>query len=107
MTDSLPLSASENIYLPRRQQELGTGSERDTDMIREVLFDTNPWLLGQPLFHPSEMITSLSGITFAVSILHTLFDILAFKNDIQVLCWTHSPLTASSPSSLLSSFLVD
>lgn len=29
---------------------MGTGSERDTDMIREVLFDTNPWLLGKQYF---------------------------------------------------------
>jgi hypothetical protein len=49
---------------------MGTGSERDTDMIREVLFDTNPVLL---------------GITFVVSMFHMLFDFLAFKNDIQVM----------------------
>lgn len=50
------------------QTNLGASSERDTDMIREVLFDTNPVLL---------------VITFAVSLLHSLFDFLAFKNDIQ------------------------
>lgn len=52
----------------KQQQAMGTGSERDTDMIREVLFDTNPWLL---------------GLTFCVSLLHMLFDFLAFKNDVQ------------------------
>lgn len=52
----------------RAQEAMGTGSERDTDMIREVIFDTNPWLL---------------GLTFAVSLLHTVFDFLAFKNDVQ------------------------
>jgi hypothetical protein len=52
----------------KQQQTMGTGSERDSDMIREVLFDTNPYLL---------------AITFAVSLLHMLFDFLAFKNDIQ------------------------
>jgi hypothetical protein len=50
------------------QTNMGTSSERDTDMIREVLFDTNPILL---------------VITFFVSLLHSLFDFLAFKNDIQ------------------------
>lgn len=50
------------------QQSTALSSERDTDMIRELLFDTNPWLL------------ALTGV---VSLLHSLFDILAFRNDIQ------------------------
>ena len=52
----------------KAQSNLGASSERETDLIRDVLFDTNPILL---------------VITFVVSILHSLFDFLAFKNDIQ------------------------
>jgi len=48
---------------------MGASSDRETDIIRETLLDTNPWLL---------------GITVVVTLLHTLFDILAFKNDVQV-----------------------
>ena len=43
-------------------------SDKETDMIKEMLLDTNPWLL---------------GLTFVVSLLHSFFDMLAFKNDIQ------------------------
>jgi hypothetical protein len=43
------------------------GDDRDSDMLRNMLQDTNPILL---------------GITMAVSILHSVFDILAFKNEI-------------------------
>jgi len=50
------------------QQKSGMGTERETDIIREMLLDTNPWLL---------------AVTGLVSLLHTVFDILAFKNDIQ------------------------
>lgn len=41
----------------------------ETESIRRMFMDTNPWLL---------------VLTFVVSILHTVFDVLAFKNDIQV-----------------------
>lgn len=48
---------------------MGLGSsDKETDTLKEMLIDTNPYLL---------------GLTMAVSIFHTLFDILAFKNDIQ------------------------
>lgn len=57
-------------FMSRQQQEMGTGSEKTTDMIREMLFDTNPILL---------------VITFVVTLFHTLFDFLAFKNDVQVI----------------------
>ena len=50
------------------QQRSGLGTERDADLMRETLLETSPWLL---------------GLTFVVSLLHTLFDFLAFKNDIQ------------------------
>ena len=51
------------------QQKTGLGTERDADLMRETLLETSPWLL---------------GVTFLVSLLHMLFDFLAFKNDIQV-----------------------
>jgi hypothetical protein len=50
----------------RMQDETGQ-SDGASDMMRTVLMDTNPWLL---------------GITLIVSLLHTIFDMLAFKNDI-------------------------
>eukprot|EP00978_Attheya_sp_CCMP212_P000761 scaffold1542_cov49-Attheya_sp.AAC.3 len=50
------------------QQEKMSGEEDGTsDMLRTMLLETNPYLL---------------GITAIVSVLHTLLDILAFKNDI-------------------------
>lgn len=42
-------------------------SDNEVDNLRRAIFETNPWLL---------------GITFVVSLLHSLFDFLAFKNDI-------------------------
>lgn len=52
----------------RKQAEL-TGEDDDsgTDMIRTMLLETNPILL---------------AVTVLVSVLHSIFDILAFKNDI-------------------------
>lgn len=44
-------------------------TERESDLIKEILFDTDPWLL---------------AVTGVVSLLHSVFDFLAFKNDIQV-----------------------
>jgi hypothetical protein len=64
------LDGSSNASLLEVYQQ-GTAmmhSERETDIIREMLFETNPWLL---------------AVTMVVSLLHSLFDILAFKNDIQ------------------------
>ncbi|KAF7282407.1 hypothetical protein GWI33_002721 [Rhynchophorus ferrugineus] len=43
-------------------------TDEEQDTIKETLMDTNPYLL---------------GITVAVSILHSIFELLAFKNDIQ------------------------
>ncbi|CAH0560704.1 unnamed protein product [Brassicogethes aeneus] len=43
-------------------------SDEDQDTLKETLLDTNPYLL---------------GITIFVSILHSIFELLAFKNDIQ------------------------
>lgn len=51
-----------------RKQEAMTGEEdHGNDVLRNMLLDTNPYLL---------------AITVIVSILHTIFDMLAFKNDI-------------------------
>lgn len=43
-------------------------NDGDQDSLKETLLDTNPYLL---------------GLTMAVSILHSIFELLAFKNDIQ------------------------
>jgi len=52
----------------QRKQESFTGEEDDSnDMLRTMLLETNPYLL---------------VVTAIVSVLHTVFDILAFKNDI-------------------------
>lgn len=48
------------------QIQLGA-SESDPDVMKSIFTDTNPWLL---------------GVTIVVSLLHTIFDFLAFKNDI-------------------------
>lgn len=50
---------------------LGAGGEEqdeDQDSLKETLLDTNPYLL---------------GLTIAISVLHSVFELLAFKNDIQ------------------------
>lgn len=44
------------------------GMDEDQDSLKEAMLDTNPYLL---------------AITFAVSIVHSVFEFLAFKNDIQ------------------------
>uniref|UniRef100_A0A646QJ20 Cleft lip and palate transmembrane protein 1 n=1 Tax=Hemiscolopendra marginata TaxID=943146 RepID=A0A646QJ20_9MYRI len=46
----------------------GEETDEEQDSIKEAFIETNPYLL---------------GITIAVSILHTIFELLAFKNDIQ------------------------
>lgn len=43
-------------------------SDDDQDSLKETLLDTNPYLL---------------GMTICISILHSVFELLAFKNDIQ------------------------
>lgn len=43
-------------------------SDDDQDSLKETLLETNPYLL---------------GMTVAISILHSIFELLAFKNDIQ------------------------
>ncbi|KAI9010684.1 cleft lip and palate associated transmembrane protein [Hyaloraphidium curvatum] len=50
------------------QEELIGQPRKDTEEFKRMLVDTNPVLL---------------AVTFAVSLLHSIFDILAFKNDVQ------------------------
>lgn len=52
----------------KMQENMGTSTENDADEFKRMLVETNPYLL---------------GLTFAVTLLHSLFDFLAFKNDIQ------------------------
>jgi hypothetical protein len=49
------------------QKGMGVG-EKDTDDVKRMITETNPTLL---------------AVTFVVSVFHILFDILAFKNDIE------------------------
>lgn len=51
----------------RNQEATGTSSKRDTDNMKSMFIETNPYLL---------------AVTMAVSLLHSLFDFLAFKNDV-------------------------
>jgi hypothetical protein len=51
----------------KMQESWGSAAEGESDEIKRMLVETNPWLL---------------VLTFAVSILHSVFDFLAFKNDI-------------------------
>lgn len=51
----------------KNQQNSGTSTKKDTDKMKEMFIETNPYLL---------------GITVCVSMLHSLFDFLAFKNDV-------------------------
>ena len=70
--DDATMSNATNSNLTMMEQYMKSSTlttDRETDLIREVLFDTNPVLL---------------VVTATVSILHTIFDILAFRNDIQV-----------------------
>lgn len=50
------------------QQSWGTSGETEVDMVKKMLIETNPYYL---------------GLTMVVSLLHTVFDCLAFKNDVQ------------------------
>ena len=54
---------------PRRRQQakLGMGSDGENDMLREMLLETKPWVL---------------VVTFIVSVLHTVFEFLAFRNNV-------------------------
>jgi len=49
------------------QASMGTSREGDSDVIKGILVDANPVLL---------------AVTLIVSLLHTIFEFLAFKNDI-------------------------
>ncbi|KAI9923241.1 hypothetical protein PsorP6_001463 [Peronosclerospora sorghi] len=51
----------------RNQEATGASSKRDTDNMKSMFMETNPYLL---------------AITMMVSLLHSIFDFLAFKNDV-------------------------
>ncbi len=51
----------------RMQAAMG-GNDSEADIIKNMILDTNPFLL---------------AVTMIVSVLHSVFDVLAFKNDIQ------------------------
>lgn len=51
----------------RNQELTGASSRRDTDNMKSMFIETNPYLL---------------AVTMVVSLLHSLFDFLAFKNDV-------------------------
>ena len=52
----------------QQQAKWGMSSSEDNDEVRRLLMESNPYLL---------------GVTMIVTLLHTVFDFLAFKNDIQ------------------------
>ena len=54
---------------PRRRQQakFGMNAEGENDMLREMLLETQPWVL---------------VLTFIVSVLHTVFEFLAFRNNV-------------------------
>lgn len=54
-------------YLCCLQKEFGASNDGDADELKRVLLEGNPYFL---------------AITFVVSLLHSVFDVLAFKNDI-------------------------
>ncbi|CAH0482313.1 unnamed protein product [Peronospora belbahrii] len=51
----------------RNQEASGASSKRETDNMKRIFLETNPYLL---------------AVTMMVSLLHSLFDFLAFKNDV-------------------------
>ena len=51
----------------RKQEEFTGEEDQSNDLFRNMLLETNPYLL---------------AVTAIVSMLHTVFDMLAFKNDI-------------------------
>eukprot|EP01028_Stygiella_incarcerata_P007809 TRINITY_DN3268_c0_g1_i1.p1 TRINITY_DN3268_c0_g1~~TRINITY_DN3268_c0_g1_i1.p1 ORF type:complete len:645 (-),score=165.46 TRINITY_DN3268_c0_g1_i1:41-1975(-) len=49
------------------QAQMGMGDEDEAEIIKKMVLDNNPWYL---------------GLTMIVSTLHSIFDFLAFKNDV-------------------------
>ena len=46
-------------------EQWGTSTPKESESMKRMLFETNPYLL---------------ALTFVVSVLHSVFDFLAFKN---------------------------
>ena len=61
----------------KMQEQLGTHSEAETESLKRILLDSNPYLL---------------ALTMVVSMFHMLFDFLAFKNDVTF--WRNTKNTA-------------
>lgn len=74
--------------LAMQVQTMGSSSSQIYEMKR-MLLETNPYLL---------------GLTFAVTLLHTVFDFLAFKNDISFWKNKKSMEGLSARSILLNTF---
>ena len=49
------------------QEEMGMVKDGETDGVRQIILETDPWLL---------------VVTVAVSVLHSILNFLAFKNDV-------------------------
>ena len=59
------------------QEQMGTHSQAETESLKRILLDSNPYLL---------------ALTMVVSLFHMLFDFLAFKNDVTF--WRNAKSTA-------------
>lgn len=87
---SMMASVDENAKANARQAAFGGsvpggGDGSEFEMVKEILLDTNIWLL---------------GTTGVVTILHMIFETLAFKNDI-VGCSFHLTTVCSRSNSYL------
>ena len=79
----------DNLWYVLLQGMYGADSDEDSEQIKELFGSTSPTLLRNPnkLMIVMNLITlitlmNLLGVTMLVSVLHMLFDFLAFKNDI-------------------------
>ncbi len=71
------------------EMQAGVHGEDTMNEMRGMFIETSPWLL---------------GVTFAVSTLHTVFDFLAFKNDVQFWKNNKSMVGISFRSMLINTF---
>lgn len=67
----------------------GDGMDEDQDSLKEAMLDTNPYLL---------------GMTFVVSVVHSIFEFLAFKNGSLKTCVFHNYSIVCSTSLIFSLF---
>ncbi|EFJ43770.1 hypothetical protein VOLCADRAFT_106719 [Volvox carteri f. nagariensis] len=68
------------------QVRMGLAQDGESDEMKRIFLEGNPILLylyhRQELFCVQRPALHAAGLTFVVSLLHTVFDLLAFKNDI-------------------------